>query len=91
MVGKWGLGAPNTSSLPNKKGFDFFYGYNCQRQAHTLYPSHLWRNTDRHILNNKIVDKGPLSSATNPNDSKSYNNYNQVDYAPTLMLSLIHI
>lgn len=85
MVGKWGLGAPNTNSIPNLKGFDFFYGYNCQRQAHTLYPSHLWRNTDRHILNNKIVDKGPLSNDANPNDSKSYNDYNQVDYAPTLM------
>ena len=23
MVGKWGLGAPNTNSIPNKKGFDF--------------------------------------------------------------------
>ena len=42
MVGKWGLGAPNTNSIPNNKGFDFFYGYNCQRQAHTLYPTHLW-------------------------------------------------
>ena len=31
MVGKWGLGAPNTNSIPNNKGFDFFYGYNCQR------------------------------------------------------------
>ena len=40
MVGKWGLGAPNTKSIPNNKGFDFFYGYNCQRQAHSLYPSH---------------------------------------------------
>ena len=24
MVGKWGLGAPNTSGLPNNQGFDFF-------------------------------------------------------------------
>ncbi len=22
MIGKWGLGAPNTNSIPNKKGFD---------------------------------------------------------------------
>jgi arylsulfatase len=58
MVGKWGLGAPNTKSIPNNKGFDFFYGYNCQRQAHTLYPSHLWKNKERDILNNIIVDKG---------------------------------
>ena len=44
MVGKWGLGAPHTNSVPNKKGFDIFYGYNCQRQAHTFYPTHLWNN-----------------------------------------------
>jgi arylsulfatase len=85
IVGKWGLGAPNTSSIPNKKGFDFFYGYNCQRQAHNLYPSHLWRNEDRHILNNTIVDKGKLPKGLDPNDDKSYALYNQNDFAPTLM------
>ena len=85
MVGKWGLGAPNTKSIPNNKGFDFFYGYNCQRQAHTLYPSHLWRNRERHILNNKIVNKGPLDSSLDPYSEESYKIYNQNDYAPTLM------
>ncbi len=85
MIGKWGLGAPNTTSIPNKKGFDFFYGYNCQRQAHTLYPSHLWRNKERDILNNKIVDKGVFRSDVDPNNSKNYEIYNQNDYAPTLM------
>ena len=57
MVGKWGLGAPNTNSIPNKMGFDFFYGYNCQRQAHTYYPTHLWKNQEREYLDNYIVDK----------------------------------
>ena len=85
MVGKWGLGAPNTNSIPNNKGFDFFYGYNCQRQAHTLYPSHLWKNKERDILNNIIVDKGPLEKGLDPNNSESYKAYNQNDYAPTLM------
>lgn len=85
MVGKWGLGAPNTSSIPNNKGFDFFYGYNCQRQAHSLYPSHLWRNQERHILNNKIVDKQRLAANLDPNDEASYAIFNQNDYAPTLM------
>ena len=54
---KMGFRSSNTNSIPNTKGFDFFYGYNCQRQAHTLYPSHLWRNKERHILDNKIVNK----------------------------------
>ena len=31
IVGKWGLGAPHTAAIPNKMGFDYFYGYNCQR------------------------------------------------------------
>ena len=38
MVGKWGLGAPNTKSLPNKMGFDYFYGFLCQALAHSYYP-----------------------------------------------------
>tara|TARA_B100000768_G_scaffold61146_1_gene59234 strand:- start:1168 stop:2706 length:1539 start_codon:yes stop_codon:yes gene_type:complete len=83
MVGKWGLGAPLTSSIPNKKGFDFFYGYNCQRQAHNLYPTHLWKNEKRHILKNYIVDKG--LDGKDPYLKESYNKYNQKDYAPTLM------
>ena len=42
--GKWGLGRAGTSGDPNKQGFDYFFGYICQRQAHTYYPNHLWRN-----------------------------------------------
>ena len=41
--GKWGLGAPGSSSDPAEH-FDLFFGYNCQRQAHTYYPGHLWNN-----------------------------------------------
>lgn len=39
--GKWGLGGPGTSGDPLKQGFDRFYGYNCQRHAHNLYPEFL--------------------------------------------------
>jgi arylsulfatase len=42
--GKWGLGRAGTTGDPNKQGFDHFYGYICQRQAHTFYPNHLWRD-----------------------------------------------
>src|SRR6188474_1185662 len=45
--GKWGLGFITTSGDPNKKGFDLFYGYNCQSLAHNYYPDHLWTNHDR--------------------------------------------
>lgn len=85
MVGKWGLGAPMTNSIPNKKGFDFFYGYNCQRQAHTYYPTHLWKNETRDVLNNYIVTKQEGLGDLDPYKSESYSKYNQNDYAPTLM------
>ena len=42
--GKWGLGRVGTTGDPKKQGFDHFYGYICQRQAHTYYPNHLWRD-----------------------------------------------
>ncbi len=45
--GKWGLGAPDSGSAPNDKGFDFFFGYNCQRHAHRYYTDYLYRNTRR--------------------------------------------
>ena len=45
--GKWGLGMVGTTGAPDRKGFDEFYGYNCQRQSHRYYPTHLWHNTQR--------------------------------------------
>lgn len=48
--GKWGLGFPGSEGDPNNQGFDEFFGYNCQRQAHRYYPSHLWHNQEKVIL-----------------------------------------
>ncbi len=45
--GKWGLGYPGSEGDPNKQGFDEFFGYNCQRQAHRYYPTHLWHNQEK--------------------------------------------
>ena len=86
LVGKWGLGAPGTVGTPNKQGFDYFYGYNCQRQAHNLYPRHLWENEQKIWLNNEIISPGVvLDSLADPNDPKSYSVYEQEQYAPSLM------
>lgn len=46
-IGKWGLGMFNTPGDPLKHGFDFFFGYNCQRHAHSHYPKYLYRNAER--------------------------------------------
>jgi arylsulfatase A-like enzyme len=45
--GKWGLGFITTSGDPNKKGFDKFYGYNCQSLAHDYFPPYLWDNHEK--------------------------------------------
>ena len=35
--GKWGLGYPKSEGDPILQGFDVFFGYNCQRNAHSFY------------------------------------------------------
>lgn len=55
--GKWGLGMVGTSGDPNKKGFDEFYGYNCQRQAHSYYPNHLWHNNTKVEFENNLINR----------------------------------
>lgn len=47
MIGKWGLGAHDTSGAPLKQGFDRFFGYVCQAQAHNHYPGWLWKNEEK--------------------------------------------
>jgi arylsulfatase A-like enzyme len=81
-VGKWGLGGPLTEGAPNKQGFDFFYGYICQRQAHTYTPLHLWKNEQKIFLNNQLVIPGTkLDSAADINDPQSYKKYQQPELA----------
>ena len=87
IVGKWGLGAPLTEGIPNKQGFDFFYGYNCQRQAHTYYPKHLWKNEEKIWLNNPLVVPGTkLPAGSDSLTESSYAAFQLTDFAPELML-----
>ena len=60
MFGKWGLGAPGSTSDPVEH-FDTFYGYNCQRQAHTFYPTHLWHNDKKVMLDEKTYSADLIS------------------------------
>jgi arylsulfatase A-like enzyme len=47
-TGKWGMGMFDTTGSPLKKGFDHFFGYNCQRHAHSYFPKYIYEN-DRRI------------------------------------------
>ena len=49
-MGKWGMGMFGTTGSPLKQGFDHFFGYNCQRHAHSYFPTHLYRDDARFEL-----------------------------------------
>ncbi|MEI7729819.1 MAG: arylsulfatase [Verrucomicrobiota bacterium] len=49
-IGKWGMGLFDTTGSPLKMGFDHFYGYNCQRHAHSYFPTYLYNDDQRFEL-----------------------------------------
>ena len=48
--GKWGMGFLDTSGAPAKQGVDHFFGYNCQRHAHSYFPTYLFDDEQPFIL-----------------------------------------
>ena len=57
LVGKWGLGTAGRAGVPNRQGFDEFYGVLDQKHAHTQYPTQMWENEDEIFLDGNF---GPL-------------------------------
>jgi arylsulfatase A-like enzyme len=64
LVGKWGLGEEGSTGVPNRKGFDHFFGYLNQVHAHNYYPDFLWRDGEKVTLPNRpskvagVAEKG---------------------------------
>ena len=83
VFGKWGLGGPGTEGDPMNQGFDRFYGYNCQRHAHSYYPDYLWSDRDRVPLGNNppVPGHASLPKGADPADPKSYEVFKGKDYA----------
>jgi len=50
IFGKWGLGEEGTVGIPNKKGFDEFFGYLHQLHAQFYYPEFLWENKEKFFI-----------------------------------------
>jgi arylsulfatase A len=84
-VGKWGLGMANTTGDPNKQGFDYFYGYLDQKQAHNYYPTHLWENGKWDTLNNPVIDVHKKLAAGASDEEFGY--FKGKDYAIDKMAS----
>ena len=50
-TGKWGLGGPGEmEGHPMNFGFDRWYGYLCQRNAHNFYPRYLFDDREQVVL-----------------------------------------
>jgi arylsulfatase A-like enzyme len=47
VIGKWGLGQPGSTGLPDQQGFDHAFGFLDHRHAHRQFTDHLWRNGER--------------------------------------------
>ncbi|MXX12266.1 MAG: arylsulfatase [Gemmatimonadetes bacterium] len=54
--GKWGLGDAGTTGVPEKHGFDTFFGYYHQVHAHTYYPRYLLHNSEKMYLEGNTGD-----------------------------------
>ncbi|MBS1580386.1 MAG: arylsulfatase [Bacteroidetes bacterium] len=55
LCGKWGLGMNHAPGSPLNHGFDYYYGYLDQKQAHNYYPTHLWENDKWDTLGNSFI------------------------------------
>lgn len=76
FIGKWGLGGPGSEGAPEHMGFDRFFGYLCQRQAHNYYPTHLWRDAEKVPLPNPgFFPHARLPEGADPHDPASYAEY----------------
>jgi len=76
LIGKWGLGEAGTTGVPNRRGFDYFFGYLNQRHAHNYYPTFLWRNEEQVKLRNVVPDEDKEGAG---------NSTNRLDYSHDLI------
>ncbi|QDT07866.1 Arylsulfatase [Rubripirellula lacrimiformis] len=81
--GKWGLGPSNTSGSPIKQGFDRFFGYNCQRNAHSYYPTFLDSNEKEVTINPYPIP----GHDRKPDGEVVADDYRSKTYAPDRILS----
>ena len=79
-IGKWGLGGPASTGVPTRQGFDSFFGYLDQKQAHNFYPTHLWKNETSFPLRNPYFSPHQ-KFAGDPKDPAAYAKYSGTDYA----------
>ena len=77
-VGKWALGHVTKKSEidnpghPNRNGFDYWYGYMNQSNAHNFYPTFLWENLRQVMLPGNVIDPVPAGRGRVSSQRVSY-------------------
>jgi arylsulfatase A-like enzyme len=69
--GKWGCGGRDSTGVPEKHGFDVFFGYYDQVHAHSYYPPYLIRNSE----------EVPLAGNQGGRSGKTYSHYEVMEEA----------
>lgn len=82
IVGKWGLGGSSPGQNPRDHGFDFFYGYLCQRRAHNYYPPYLWNGYDVDLLGNPVYSAHQKIAKPLASEDDYYREFGGPGYAP---------
>ncbi len=57
IAGKWGLGEPGNEGIPNRQGFDHWFGYLNNDLAEFYFPAKIWRNEEEIILPGNLNGK----------------------------------
>lgn len=77
-VGKWALGNVDEPAEidnlghPNRNGFDYWYGYMNQHNAHNYYPTFLWENDHQVTLPGNIIGDYPNGRGKVASQRESY-------------------
>ena len=79
-----GTRRPGSTGVPTRHGFDLFFGYLDQKQAHNYYPTHLWKNEARFPLANAYFSPHQKFEG-DAADPAAYAKYRGTDYAIDFM------
>ena len=82
--GKWGIGQPPPADMPNRHGFDEFFGYVNMFHAHNFYPEFLIHNGKEIKLRNELMQSFKKISPENRGMGVAKE---KIDYAPNIIRS----
>lgn len=57
VAGKWGLGEPGNEGIPNRQGFDHWFGYLNNDLAENYFPEKIWKNETEITLPGNVGGK----------------------------------